>query len=93
MCAANRKIIWLDTEYSTNWDSRIMYMYVYKFIQNIRWWQLKWKIVLFFRMDCDPHILMVCDSTHRQRWLLNIYVRWNDIPLKWVAQCDQYMPL
>ena len=31
MCAANRKIIWLDTEYSTNWDIHIMYMYVYKF--------------------------------------------------------------
>ena len=28
MCAANRKIIWLDTEYSTNWDSHIMYFYV-----------------------------------------------------------------
>ena len=25
MCAANRKIIWLDTEYSTNWDSRIKF--------------------------------------------------------------------
>ena len=25
---SNRKIIWLDTEYSTNWDSRIMYFYV-----------------------------------------------------------------
>ena len=28
MCAANRKIIWLDTEYSTNCDSHIMYFYV-----------------------------------------------------------------
>ena len=32
MCAANRKIICLDTEYSTNWDSRIIYFYVYDFI-------------------------------------------------------------
>ena len=57
MCAANRKIIWLDTEYSTNWDSRIMYMYVYKFIQNIRWWQLKWKIVIHvFRWFVIPRI-------------------------------------
>ena len=36
MCAANRKIIWLDTEYSTNWDSRIniylpLMMPVYRF--------------------------------------------------------------
>ena len=32
MCAANRKIICLDTEYSTNWDSHIIYFYVYNFI-------------------------------------------------------------
>ena len=42
MCAANRKIIWLDTEYSTNWDSRInMYICydagVYRFDLLVFW--------------------------------------------------------
>ena len=59
--------------------------------KNIRW-QLKWKIVFFSQMDCDPRIPMVCDSMHWQRWLLNIYVGWNAIPLKWVAQGGTMWP-